>query len=66
MTRSAAQVKVMASAIAPQPTAEIIDFRTRKAWRSPEEPSWAFLGDVIVTFTLVLLGAWLFLKMQGG
>jgi hypothetical protein len=66
MARSAAQVRVTAVAAAPRPTAEIIDFRTRRPWRRDESPSWSFLADVAITFTLVLLGAWPFLKMQGG
>lgn len=46
--------------------ARVIDIRTRKPWRRPEPVDWPFLFDIVITFSLVTLGAWLFLKMQGG
>lgn len=65
MTKSAAQLRVVSVAAA-SPSARIIDIRTGKPWRPPEPKGRPFLLDISITFGLVLLGAWLFLKMQGG
>jgi hypothetical protein len=47
--------------------ARVVDIRTGKPWRPPPEPKIRpFLLDLGITFAVVLLGAWLFLKMQGG
>jgi hypothetical protein len=66
MAKTAVQVR-MTNVAAQAATARVIDIRTRKPWK-PREPAsdWAFLFDVGLTFILVLLGAWLFLKMRGG
>jgi hypothetical protein len=66
MAKVAVQYRV-ASSFEPQAAAaRIIDIRTRRPWRRPEPTNWTFLFDVCLTFSLVLLGAWLFLKMRGG
>jgi hypothetical protein len=65
MAKSAVQYKV--TNLQPQAAgARVIDIRTGRPWRRPEPSSWGFLFDVVLTFSLVLLGAWLFLKMRGG
>jgi hypothetical protein len=46
--------------------ARVIDIRTRRPWRPPEAPVWPFLLDVVLTFAIMLLAAWLFQKMRGG
>ena len=46
--------------------ANIIDMRTRRRWRPPNAPVWPFLIDMVITFSVVLLGTWLFHKMRGG
>jgi len=38
----------------------------RRPWRPQEPTNWTFLFDIGLTFALVLLGAWLFIKMRGG
>ena len=65
MAKSAAQIQATTVA-ASAPQAQVIDIRTRQPWRPPEPKQRPFLLDVGITFALVLLGAWLFLKMQGG
>lgn len=65
MAKTAVQYK------SPLPTAgtaamgRVIDIRTRRPWRKPEPTNWAFLFDLALTFTIMLIGAWLFLKMRG-
>lgn len=46
--------------------ADIIDIRTRRPWRRPQAPTWPFLVDMLCTFAVVMIGAWLFNKMRGG
>ncbi len=46
--------------------ARVVDIRTGRPWRPPEPKVRPFLLDLGITFGVVLLGAWLFLKMQGG
>ena len=65
MGKSAVQWKPTVAAV-PPPEVRVIDIRTRKPWRRPEPTNWPFLCDLAITFSLVTLGAWLFLKMQGG
>ena len=64
MTKVAAQLRV--EKVAAPAGARVIDMRTRKPWRPPQPRSWPFLFDMAITFSLVTLGAWLFLKMQNG
>ena len=65
MSKAAVQFKVVAQ---PEPEfgGQVIDLRTRQPWRRPDPPPWPFLLDVALIFSLVTLGAWLFLKMRGG
>ena len=65
MGKSAAQWRTTVTA-APSVEARVIDIRTRKPWRPPEPVEWSFLFDIVITFSLVTLGAWLFYKMRGG
>jgi hypothetical protein len=65
MAKSAAQLRVVGGAAA-TPEERVIDIRTRKPWRPPEPRRRIFLFDVALVLTLVTLGAWLFIKMQGG
>jgi len=65
MGKSAVQLKPAGFSPARE-VARVIDIRTRKPWRRPEARVWPFLVDVLITFSLVMLGAWLFQKMQGG
>jgi hypothetical protein len=65
MANNAAQVREAGAASASS-TARVVDIRTGKPWRPPEPRRRSFLVDVAVVFILVTLGAWLFLKMQGG
>lgn len=46
--------------------AQVIDIRTRRAWRPPDAPVWPFFIDMAVVLTMVSIGAWLFIKMRGG
>jgi hypothetical protein len=62
--QAAARTKVQASL---RPTdAQVIDIRTRRPWRPPDAPVWPFFLDIVITFVVVALGAWLFYKMRGG
>jgi hypothetical protein len=65
MTKSAAQLQV-ANVAATKPEVRVVDIRTGKPWRPPEPKARPFLLDLSLTFLVVMLGAWLFLKMQGG
>ena len=65
MAKSTAQMRVV-NVAATWPEARVIDIRTGKPWRPPEPKTRPFLLDIGITFGLVTLGAWLFLKMQGG
>ena len=65
MAKSAVQYKMTTQAV-PAAGARIIDIRTRRPWRPRETGGATFLFDIGLTFILVLLGAWLFLKMRGG
>lgn len=61
---AAARAKVQASF---RPAdAQVIDIRTRRPWRAPDEPLWPFFLDMAITVILVAVGAWLFMKMRGG
>jgi hypothetical protein len=68
MAKSAAQLHVVSVAAA-SPQARIIDIRTGRPWRPPE-PAEPWRGsiflDMFIIVGMVSLGAWLFLKMQGG
>jgi len=63
MAKTAVQYK--APSHTPYPVATVIDIRTRRPWRARETTDWTFLFDLALTFTLMLIGAWLFLKMRG-
>ncbi len=66
MGKSAARFEA-AAAPAKAEGARVIDIRTRKPWRPPPRDfRWAFAIDAAITILMVLLGAWLFIKMRGG
>lgn len=65
MTKSAAHYREESVSTASS-EARVVDIRTGKAWKPPEPRVRPFLLDLGITFGVVLLGAWLFLKMQGG
>lgn len=66
MAKSAVQFKTPAPSVHGTLSARVIDIRTRRPWRPRDASSLPFLFDLALTFTLMLLGAWLFLKMRGG
>ena len=67
MAKQAASVQTTPPAAGFRPLgANVVDMRTRRRWRPPAEPTWPFLLDVVITFTVVVLGTWLFYKMRGG
>jgi hypothetical protein len=65
MAKSAVQYR-MTNLVAQATGGRVIDIRTRRPWRPQEATNWTFLFDLGLTFSLGLLGGWLFLKMQGG
>lgn len=66
MAKTAVQYKAPAHTDYQPVEGRVIDIRTRQPWRRPSEPTnWTFLFDLALTFTLMLIGAWLFLKMRG-
>jgi hypothetical protein len=65
MAKTAVQHKSPLPAAHAGALGRVIDIRTRRPWRRPEPTDWAFLFDLALTFTLMLIGAWLFLKMRG-
>jgi predicted lysophospholipase L1 biosynthesis ABC-type transport system permease subunit len=65
MAKTAVQYKASAHTVYQAVEGRVIDIRTRKPWRRPEPTNWTFLFDLALTFTLMLIGAWLFLKMRG-
>lgn len=65
MAKTAVQYKAPAHIAVQAVEGRVIDIRTRRPWRPRQTTDWAFLLDVALTFTLMLIGAWLFLKMRG-
>ncbi|OYX35265.1 MAG: hypothetical protein B7Y99_03890 [Caulobacterales bacterium 32-69-10] len=65
MAKTAVQYKAPAHIARAAEFGQVIDMRTRRPWRPQQTPSWPYLFDLALIFTLVLLGAWLFLKMRG-
>lgn len=65
MSESAVRFDAVVASRSPA-RAQVIDIRTRRAWRPPDPRPWPFLMDVALIFSLGAVGAWLFLKMQGG
>ena len=65
MAKTAVQYKTPAQIAGSADLGQVIDMRTRRPWRPHPTPSWPYLFDLALIFSLVLLGAWLFLKMRG-
>ncbi len=65
MAKTAVQYKASAQTASAAAMGQVIDIRTRRPWRPRQATDWAFLFDLALTFTLMLIGAWLFLKMRG-
>jgi hypothetical protein len=65
MAKTAVQYKAPAQAAYQAAMGRVIDIRTRRPWRPAQATDWSFLFDLALTFTLMLIGAWLFLKMRG-
>jgi hypothetical protein len=66
MAKNAALVRPAANLEIARQKGRVIDIRTRRPWRMPDEPVWPFLLDMVITLVVVLIGAWLFHKMRGG